>query len=252
MTQDELLRQGDQNISKELIAQYRRAFEATKADLSDLWDKLVAESEDGKVRPNDLYRMNRYYAVQTNIYKRLQALGAAENLIMSKGLMRQYRNVFQALDQFLPKSPILEQEYAAQKVIDAVWCADGKHWSNRIWGNKDKLRARLEDGLMDCVSRGVSKDEMVKTLMHDFSVGFNDADRIARTELTFVQNQACRQRYEDAGYDRYKFLAEIDGRTSDICKNLNGKIFYFKDAQVGVNYPPCHPNCRSTVIPVID
>jgi len=45
---------------------------------------------------------------------------------------------------------------------------------------------RLEKGLIDCVSRGTSKDELVKTLMADFDIGFRSADRIARTELSHI------------------------------------------------------------------
>jgi hypothetical protein len=28
---------------------------------------------------------------------------------------------------------------AAHRVIDNVWCADGKHWSDRIWKDKAAL-----------------------------------------------------------------------------------------------------------------
>jgi hypothetical protein len=74
----------------------------------------------------------------------------------------------------------------AKEVINSIWCADGKHWSERIWHNKAQLQVALEKGLIDCVSRGVSKDELVKTLMETFNVGYRKADRIARTELSYV------------------------------------------------------------------
>jgi NAD+--asparagine ADP-ribosyltransferase len=35
-------------------------------------------------------------------------------------------------------------------------------------------------------------------------------------------------------------------RTSNICKELHNKTFEVKNAKVGENYPPMHPNCRST------
>ncbi|MGL5051574.1 MAG: minor capsid protein, partial [Fusobacteriaceae bacterium] len=41
-------------------------------------------------------------------------------------------------------------------------------------------------------------------------------------------------------------------RTSDVCKSLNGKIFKIKDAKVGINCPPLHPFCRSTLVVVLD
>ena len=146
----------------------------------------------------------------------------------------------------------MEQQNAAEKVLESIWCSDGKHWSDRIWSNKNKLQDRIEKGLMDCISRGVSKDELVKTLMDDFGKGFSDADRIARTELTYVQNQAAKDRYEAAGIKKYQYLAEIDSRTSNICKELNGKEFNFTVSSVGVNMPPMHTNCRSTIIPVVE
>jgi SPP1 gp7 family putative phage head morphogenesis protein len=36
------------------------------------------------------------------------------------------------------------------------------------------------------------------------------------------------------------------------CQNLDGKIFEVSKKEVGVNYPPAHPHCRSSVAPVID
>lgn len=58
--------------------------------------------------------------------------------------------------------------------------------------------------------------------------------------------------YEATGLDGYIFLATLDLGTSDICQFLDGKRFKLKDAQVGKNYPPMHPNCRSTTIPDVD
>ena len=58
-------------------------------------------------------------------------------------------------------------------------------------------------------------------------------------------------RYKDAGIKEFQFLAEIDSRTSDKCKELNGKVFKMKDAEVGENVPPIHVFCRSTIIPII-
>jgi len=58
--------------------------------------------------------------------------------------------------------------------------------------------------------------------------------------------------YEDAGFDRYRYMAVLDGRTSTICRDLDGKVFHVKDRKVGVNMHPMHPWCRSTTEPVFD
>ena len=60
---------------------------------------------------------------------------------------------------------------------------------------------------------------------------------------------ACRQlnqylllwEYEKRGRMKYKFIAE--GENCDTCNKLNGKVFDIKDAKVGVNLQPMHPNC---------
>ena len=251
------------DTEKELKKKYKQALEDTLADIKDLWDKLQKESADGVIRPNDLYRYNRYFQVKNNLNERLKRLGLSEDKIYRRKFMNTYFDTQDMLSEYvayLTKQPqmkstnsfTMEQQNAAEKVLESIWCSDGKHWSDRIWSNKNKLQDRIEKGLMDCISRGVSKDELVKTLMDDFGKGFSDADRIARTELTYVQNQAAKDRYEAAGIKKYQYLAEIDSRTSDICKELNGKEFNFTDSSVGVNMPPMHTNCRSTIIPVVE
>jgi hypothetical protein len=51
---------------------------------------------------------------------------------------------------------------------------------------------------------------------------------------------------------RQREIAELIGISnylSEICQALDGRVFRVADAAVGINYPPCHPHCRSTTIP---
>lgn len=255
---DKLFDKTAKDIDKELIRKYKQAYDDTVADMVDLWDKLVKDSADGKVKPNDLYRYNRYYQIRSKLNERLVELGAEDKRVFEKGFKTLYKQTQTDLESILESMGVssstftLEQETAAKNIINSVWCADGQHWSDRVWKNKSKLQDRIEKGLMDCVSRGVGKDELIKTLKEDFNQGFHEADRLARTELTYVQNQAAKDRYEAAGIKKYKFLAEIDSRTSSICRELNGKQYNFTQCSVGANMPPMHPYCRSTIIPVVE
>ncbi|MEG2348630.1 MAG: minor capsid protein, partial [Clostridia bacterium] len=49
------------------------------------------------------------------------------------------------------------------------------------------------------------------------------------------------QSYKDDGIIYYRYSAYLDNRTSEICKNLNGKVFKVESARTGNNYPPMHP-----------
>src|SRR5690606_20868692 len=51
---------------------------------------------------------------------------------------------------------------------------------------------------------------------------------------------------------RSDFLATLDSRTSEICRSMDGRVFALSEREVGVNYPPLHARCRSTVVPYFD
>lgn len=96
--------------------------------------------------------------------------------------------------------------------------------------------------------KGDNTKLIARQLSQDMAVGMYEAKRLVRTETTYYTNQVAMQGIEDAGLDKYEYLAAHDHRTSEICRGLDGKVFHIKDAKVGVNYPPMHPHCRSTVV----
>lgn len=114
-----------------------------------------------------------------------------------------------------------------------------------------KLQTTLERGLIDSAIRGVSKDELVKALQKRFDVSFSEADRLVRTEMTYIQNQATLDAYKQAGIEEYQYLATNDDRVSEICEDQDGEIYAVNAAIVGVNFPPMHANCRCTIIPIV-
>lgn len=78
-----------------------------------------------------------------------------------------------------------------------------------------------------------------------------NARRLIRTESAYVAGQARAIGYEHNGTKKYEYVATLDLKTSEICRNLDGKVFFVKDKKVGVNYPPMHPHCRSTTAPYV-
>lgn len=79
-------------------------------------------------------------------------------------------------------------------------------------------------------------------------VGAFSSERLIRTEANYFHNQGHIKAYKDYGIKKYEYLAVIDGRTSNLCEELNEKVFNVENAQVGENYPPMHPFCRSTTV----
>ena len=235
---------------KQLAAEYVRCLEETKEKLVALYDEILASTADGSLLVSDLYKFNRYYDLINSLNANMNKLGLKEIEITEENLRNMYLTNAELIANELGFITNVNEK-SVKNAIDAVWCQDGKHWSSRIWTNKASLQERVKNGMVDCIARGASKDELVRQLQKDMNVGFKQADRIARTELTYIQNQSTYDKYREAGVEKYRYLATDDSRTSEICSETDGKVFLLKDASVGVNYPPLHPNCRCTVLAVL-
>ena len=132
-------------------------------------------------------------------------------------------------------------------MINNIWCADGKHWSSRVWDNTARLQETLNQNLIDCLVTGRNPDYLKGLLMNSFNVSYNRADMLVRTEMAHIQTQAAEQRYLDAGVEYVQVWADYDERRCEVCGNLHEKMY-----RVGEKLPiPAHPNCRCCIIPVV-
>lgn len=136
---------------------------------------------------------------------------------------------------------------AVRKAVMKSWCKS--HYSEKIWGQEKRLGEELRDALTVGLIRGDGVEEMTKRLTRRMEVSASNARRLVRTEAAYIHEQSELDAYEECGITEYQFLATLDRRTSIRCRELDGKVFSIKDAEVGINYPPIHPNCRSTTVP---
>lgn len=136
------------------------------------------------------------------------------------------------------------------RILSANW--SGKDYSRRIWGNTRQLAETLKTELAVSLVTGRTERDTARIISEQFAHGAMQARRLVRTESNYVSTQANFAAYKEAGVEEYLYLATLDLRTSQICRELDGKIFPLSKQQVGVNCPPMHPWCRSTTVAVID
>ena len=276
--QDILREKTVKQTEKQLAKYYRQTMKSVIAEFEAVYDKLLATIEDGK-EPTvaDLYKLNKYWEMQGQLRNELQKLGELEVLTISNNFINQWQHVYKITEQDLvayfnaraevdpenihPLSWPPEAHFntistdKAEQMINQVWCADGKSWSDRVWNNIDDLAATLNEKLVECVVSGKKTTELKKELQHRFNVSYSRADTLVRTETSHIQTQATAQRYKDYGLEKYEILGrkEEDGcHHSPDCSDMDGKTFLYSEMIVGVNAPPFHPNCRCNIIPVID
>lgn len=135
-------------------------------------------------------------------------------------------------------------------LLGSKW--SGENYSSRIWKNTQKLAEDLKEELLVSLMTGRKEEKVAQILSSKYNTGINEARRLVRTESNYVAGEMEAKSYEECGADRYIYCATLDMKTSKICRELDGKIFYLKDREVGVNYHPMHPHCRSTSIVYLD
>lgn len=200
--------------------------------------------------------MTRLEELNNNIRYNIEKLYAGQSASLGKALKEgyedsYYRTMFNAQKQVkLGISFTTPGKRTVEAAVKEKWL--GQNYSDRIWANKDKLIKQLEQILPQEFVRGKGPASVARTLSQKLDVSYNNAKRLARTEMNYIINKATMQAYIDNGIGEYEYVAILDARTSDICRELNGKTFPIKEAMPGINWPPLHPNCRSTTIPYFE
>jgi len=119
--------------------------------------------------------------------------------------------------------------------------------SQRIWHNNAVVSDRVNKDIARLLYNNSNPEDIKRALMNDFNVSYNSADRLIRTESSKFYNSAALDSYKDAGIEYVEFLAEADA-CEEHCQPNDGKVFQIGTGEV----PPLHPNCRCTILPVIN
>lgn len=200
-----------------------------------------------------VYKLNRMQGLHYSTQMKLLELGVIEQKELEKHLEKtygkHYKNMLEELgigNQFLSVNDTI-----MRNTIFSKW-VNNENFSDRIWENKDNLLNHLTTVYRDGIARGDNYARLTKDIMERFEVGASDARRLVWTEANFVLNQSHVHAYFNAGMEEYEISAIMDSKTSRICRSMDGKVFRFDEMEVGVNFPPFHPWCRTTFIGLTD
>ena len=236
------------DVNRQMRIYYATTMNDAIAEFEATYDKLQATVEAGREpTPADLYKLDKYWQLQAKMSQELEKLGDKEIRLLSKKFEAQFFEVYNAWAiEGQPAFNTLSTQ-GVRQMINSIWVADGKSWSERIWTNTRDLLSVLNDEMVKCVVNGKGTSELRKQLMHQFNVSYNRADALVRTEMAHIQTQAARERYRSYGIEEVEVLADPDDRTCPVCAALDKKR-YPVNAVMPV---PAHPRCRCTIVPVI-
>lgn len=205
------------------------------------------------------YKIDRLREFETQIQMQLSYM----TLQQEKGIettlkdVAKYSNTLMA-DKYTKGLGItfnLISEKKLNQIINQTWVGR-KNWSERVWADRDLVGKKVTNILSKGSVQGTSLQTMARELRDVTGNSFYNAFRLIRTETSHIDAQMELQSMKEALNEglatKYRYDAFLDDRTSKICSELNGKIFNIEDAEIGVNFWPMHPNCRSTSYIVLD
>ena len=138
------------------------------------------------------------------------------------------------------------------KVINKPWAVDGKNFSERIWGNRQKLVNELNTELTRNIILGQDPQKAIDAISKKMNTSKNVAGRLVMTEEAFFNSAAQKDCFAELDVEQFEIVATLDSHTSEICRDMDGKHFPMTQWEIGATAPPFHVWCRSTTVPYFD
>ena len=140
-------------------------------------------------------------------------------------------------------------ERTIEKVINRPWASDGRNFSQRIWGNRQKLINELNTTLVQNIILGQDPAKAINAIAKRLNVSRSNAGALVMTEEAYFSSLSQKDCFNELDVEEFEVVATLDSHTSDICRHMDGEHFPMSQWEVGTTAPPFHVRCRSTTVP---
>lgn len=204
------------------------------------------------------YHISRLEAMKMDLRQEIESLTAGQQKTIDKTMRNVYKDGYMHTAYEIHKGMHIGWDFSTidkrkiDKVINSPWAADGKNFSERIWGNGTKLVGELNQILTQNIILGESPQKAIDKLSKRMDVSKRAAGRLVMTEQAFFSAASQREAFKELDVEEFQIVATLDKHTSNICRKMDRKHFPMSKWEVGVNAPPFHVYCRSTIKPYFD
>lgn len=193
-------------------------------------------------------------AIRREMVKNVESMAKDNESLIFENLFKTYEHnfystsylLYRTMDDFSFTKRVTKEyfDWMAKK----PWTSDGKTFSDRIWKDQKTLVDELYKEFTVSATRGANLKEAARRMSRKMDVSYKKCLRLLNTEDSFFSNKAVMDAYQNTTAEEYMILATLDRKTCEICGDQDTKHYMIKDAKVGVNMPPFHPNCRCTTV----
>lgn len=205
--------------------------------------------------PSTRVRLSRLESLQYQIRQQVEIITAKRLIGMNKlseELIKEgyYKTIYEIQKGFgIGDTFTILDTRTVEAIISKPWAPDGSNFSERIWRDRELLVNELQKELAQSFIRGDAPDEAIRNISKIMDVSKKAAGRLIMTESAFFAGESRAKAFKELGVEEFQFLATLDKHTSDICQDMDLKVFKLSEREIGVNWPPLHVWCRSTIVP---
>ncbi|MBU5306051.1 minor capsid protein [Eubacterium callanderi] len=230
--------------NRALLEMYQDATREINSAIYELGEKL---SKSGQIKRSDLYKYNHLKNLQAKMNSILKTLGGTIEEFASGNMENAFKENYSDILKSLGKKGFdLPNKKLMEELLKKPWF--GGNFSDRLWGNTEKLAQILNSELRQGLQQGKTTTEVAAKIATLMQSSFNSAHRLVRTETMHYLNQSSLEAYKAGGVQFVQFWAAMDERTCSSCGALHGKIYAIDKVPV----LPLHAHCRCTYLPVTD
>lgn len=136
--------------------------------------------------------------------------------------------------------------YMTQRVLPIPWCQDGKTYSARLYSHVANFQKKLNFVLEEGINKGKGMDWMMQAWRKLTNSTAYDTARLLKTETVAMWSMATKQAYINMGIEYVEIIG--DAECGGICTDYVGEAIPLREAELGDELPPYHPNCACSYI----
>lgn len=212
------------------------------------WDKMLKKAAARQ-------RVTRLEAIILRLQQHIEKLFGKQEQLLQEGLQKLYKQEYYHTAFELDKGFGIAHEFGSintnklDDIIKKPWTADGSNFSSRVWQHKENLVNTLRQEMTRAVIRGDDFRTATNNISNKMNVSQSAAGRLVMTESAFFASKSMLDCLREFDVEEYEFIATLDRRTSQICRDMDKKVFKLSDFKPGTTAPPLHCYCRSHIAP---
>lgn len=137
-----------------------------------------------------------------------------------------------------------------EPVIGNRWGDEDLSWKDRLDRNTKLWKSKVKSEVKHAFVVGLTLNELLKLIRKRFKSIDNVTSGLAMTEAAHAVTSVKRSIFLLLGFEGFRYYAQMDERTCEVCGGMHGLTFPMSQWETGVTAPPMHPRCRCRARPI--